>query len=163
MSTAIRRKPLTDAVLAAIRGLTLPDSTPMLAEVGSMPLGAGWGTSQPNDPLGPGFAPYYVLTTMTAVPSQDAGSLAAPQEDWHIPYMVQSFGVAHQQAEWAGDEARTALDGLRGTILALGASNYRISQIWTSQIGGINRVPDSDPPYFSQQDGFTLWVAKRST
>jgi hypothetical protein len=109
MSTAIRRKPLTDAVLAAIRGLTLPDSTPMLAEVGSMPLGAGWGTSQPNDPLGPGFAPYYVLTTMTAVPSQDAGSLAAPQEDWHIPYMVQSFGVAHQQAEWAGDEARTAL------------------------------------------------------
>lgn len=163
MSTAIHRKPLTDAILVQLRLLELPDTTLIKAEVGSMPLGAGWGTHQPNDPTGPGFAPYYVLTTMTAVPSQDAGSIAAPQEDWHFPYMVQTFGAAHEQTETYADKARNALAAMKDTILALGASNYKISQIWTSQIGGINRVPDSDPPYFSQQDGFTLWVAKRST
>lgn len=163
MSTDIARKPLTDAILAILQAQELPDATPILAQVGSMPLGAGWGTSQPNDPAGPGFAPYWVLTTMTAVPMANAGSIADPQADWDFPYMLQSFGVVHDQCEWMADLGRNVLAGMKDTILALGESNYKIRRVWTSQIGGINRVPDSDPPYFSQQDGLSLQVAKRSS
>lgn len=161
MSTTVQRRPLTAIIATQLRTVQV-NGADVLVGVGSMPEGSGWGTKSPNDPTGT-FTPYLVLTTVTAVPSADAGSVAGPQQDWHMPYLIQSFGVTHDQTEWMADKTRDALAALRNEILDLVDAKYRVQQVWTSSIGGVNRVPQSDPAFFSQQDGVTLWIAKRRT
>ncbi len=169
MSTVFERRPLTQAVKAALEAVQVgvpggspSDTQDALVGLGTVPIGAGWGEIDPNAP-GAYFVPYFVLNTLTAVPAQDSGSLANPQEDWHVPYSVMSFGVTHDQAEWIGDKGRVAIGTLKGEILLCGASNYKVQQVWTSQLGGATRIPASDPPYYAQSDAGTLWMAKRRT
>jgi hypothetical protein len=107
--------------------------------------------------------PYFVITTLTAAPAMDSGSLANPQQDWHIPYSVQSFGITHDQAEWMADKGRIAVGALKGEILQCGESKYKVAQVWTAQIGAVTRVPNSDPPFYGQSDGATFWMSKRRT
>lgn len=167
MSTTFERRELTAAVKAALTAVQVgdpnnPGSTlDALVGVGSLPLGSGW-EGEPNAP-GSFFVPYFVLTTLTATPAADTGSLANPQQDWHVPYAIQSFGITHDQAEWMADRGRVAVTSLKGQILQCGASKYKVQQIWTAQIGAVSRVPASDPPFYGQQDGATLWMAKRRT
>lgn len=168
MSTIFQRRPLTAAVIAALTEVQVgvpgspSDTQDALVGPGRIPLGSGWGTSDPNAP-GEYFVPYFVVTIVTAVPAQDSGSFAHPQEDWHVPYVIQSFGVTQDQAEWMADAGRIALDSLDQQILQCGESKYKVAQVWTSQIGAPNRVPQSDPPFYGQQDGATLWMMKRRT
>lgn len=161
MSATIQLLPLDNILLELLRAVQV-DGANQLADIGSMPLGAGWGLADPNEP-GAVFRPYSVLTSMTATPTADAGGLRKPQADWHIPYMVQGFGVRHDQARWIADKNRRAFAGLLHEDLVLGDETYRVQQVWTSQIGGVPRVPASEPPYFVAPDGITIWLAYRRT
>lgn len=167
MSTTFERRHLTEALRVALTAVQVGDpahpgsSLDALVGVGSMPADSGW-HGEPNA-AGSFFVPYFVLTTLTATPATDTGSLANPQQDWHIPYAVQSFGVSHAQAEWMADRGRIAVASLKNQILQCGESKYKVQQVWTAQIGAVSRVPQSDPPFYGQQDGATLWMAKRRT
>jgi hypothetical protein len=163
MGTTFQRAPLTAALLTLIAtesGFPCGD--------GIIPEGSGWGASQPNKP-GSTFAPYSVLTTLNAVPAPSTGSIGDPQEDWHIPYMLQCFGVARTQAETFADKVRPIMSALRTTIFDLHSNfvaapnNYKVQDCWVASIGAVNVTPGTDPPYYGQQDQYTLWLAKRRT
>jgi hypothetical protein len=165
MSTTFQRSPATLWLRSQIEtdvGFPCGD--------GIIPEGSGWGTQQPNLPTSK-FTPWLVLTTMTARPIAMAGSLApgAAQEDWNIPYVIQSIGQSRTQAETVADAARAAISALRGTILDLhtnfveAPNNFKIAEVWWDSIGGINVTSQTDPPFYGEQDQFTLELKKRLT
>lgn len=161
MSATIQLRTLDDEILTAL-GTVEVDGSAVLVGDGVMPLDSGWGVNSPNTP-GQVFTPYVVLTTMTATPAADSGSIQNPQQDWHIPYVVQSFGVSRAQCRWMSDHTREALAALKDEIFALGDGNYKVQQVWTGSMGGVSRVPQTDPAYYVEPDGVTLWIAKRRT
>lgn len=132
------------------------------------PRDSGWNKQQPNQPGGKGFVPYSVLTTMTATPAPGTGSIADPQADWHVPYMIQTFGATVEQAEALADKVRATMATLRNTILDLSTNDvpenrYKVQQAWVSTIGGVNVTPGADPMFYGEQDQFMIWLAKRIT
>lgn len=154
MSAQIQRRLLTNALITTLETLGKPVGD------GVIPEHSGWNGAGPNAPSS-SFIPYLVLTALTATPAPLTGSLAEPQGDWHMPYSVQSFGVTRDQGEWMADKARTAFDVLSKTVIALGDASYKFQQIWTASIGGNNRVAQTDPAYWGQQDQVVFWLAKR--
>lgn len=164
MSTTFQRSPLTNHLLHWIKEHTS-------FEVGDavIPKNAGWqkvaAKPQPNAPGGT-FTPYTVLTSMTAVPAPGTGSIAETQQDWHIPYVIQSFGVTREQSERLADKVRISIGELTHEILELKTDDapqnrYRVQQVWFPTIGGGNVTPGSDPMFYGEQDQFVLWLAKR--
>lgn len=173
MSTTFQRAPVTAYLLEY-----LETETDFKCGDGVIPTGAGWGTTQPNKPAGlptlfgaagGQFVPYTVLTTMTASPAPGTGSIGTPQEDWHLPYVIQSFGVARLQAETMADKVRAVMTALIHTIIdchtndVVAPNNFKVQDVWQQSVGGINRTPGSDPAFFGQQDQFVIWLAKRRT
>lgn len=163
MSTDLERRPLTAALKTQLETVQVgsPAANAKVG-VGVMPLDSGWGTSDPNEPSHV-FTPYFVIATQTATPAADTGSFADPQGDWHLPYVIQSYGVTHDQAEWMADKGRAAMAALLHEIFQLGPSKYKVQQLWQGSIGAVTRVPASDPPYYNQPDSVTFWMAKRRT
>ncbi len=155
MSATIQRRPLTNQLITTLTALGKPVGD------GTIPAGGGWNGAGPNAPAST-FTPYLVLAALTAAPAPATGSLAEPQGDWHMPYSCQAFGATRDQAEWMADKARSAFAALSKTVINLGDANYRFQQVWTATIGGNNRVPLADPPYFGEQDQVVFWMAKRS-
>lgn len=165
MSTTFQRGPATAWLLANLKtdlGIPVGDAV--------IPQGSGWGVAQPNLP-GSNFTAWVVLTTMTARPIPMAGSLApgAAQEDWNLPYVIQSIGQTREQAETIADQARQILGGYKGTILDLhttfveAPNNFKIAEVWWDSIGGVNVTSQTDPPFYGEQDQFTLELKKRLT
>lgn len=151
MSANLSRGPLTKALLdALVAGTAKPVGD------GVVPRGAGW-SGQPNAPES-AFVPYTVLVSMTA--SNSSGPLAMPQADWVLPYSVQAFGVRRDQAEWMADKARDVLGELKGQTLTLGSATYKVQQVRTESIGGVSRIDATDPAYWGQQDGISVWITK---
>jgi hypothetical protein len=151
MSVAIARAPLTDLLLATLAGGGFPVGDSVI------PPGSMW-SGQPNAP-DTTFTPYVVLAALTA--SNSAGTITAPQADWRVPYLVQSFGVSRRQAETLADRARQLLVDLRRTVVTLGAVDYTVQQCWIDSLGGLNRVDTTDPPHFGQQDTVTVWITPK--
>jgi hypothetical protein len=156
VSTDIQRKPLTDAIIAALTTVQV-DGYDLLVGNQLIPIGSGW-KGEPNKP-GSQFIPYVVLTTLTAARSD--GSFAQPQKDWMMPYSVQSFGVMPEQAQWMSDETRGVLHALRLTILDLGDANYKIDYVNSDTLGGINRIDVANTPFYGIQDGVSLSLRKQ--
>lgn len=151
MSTNLARGPLTDALLAALTAhLDKPVGD------AAQPAAAGWG-SEPNAP-GSVFTPYTVLTPMAA--SRSAGSLGLPQGEYQLPYAISAYGVRRNQVEWMADAARVALAALRGTVLTLGAEDWKVQQVWTALID--RPVPNysTDPPVWAQHDQVSVWLSQ---
>lgn len=164
MTTTFQRAPVTDFLLNYLNTVDLNGSTYLCGD-GVIPVGSGWNTKQPAKP-GSTFKPYMVLTTMTAIPAPATGSPPSPQEDWHVPYLLQVFGIARKQSESLMDWVRVALGQL--THVAIDCSskvvpapnNFRVASVWSQSIGGINVTPGTDPLFYGQQDQFTLWLMK---
>lgn len=150
MSSTFLRRPLTRALLDQLGELNVP--------VGDMliPKASGW-TNAVNAP-GSKFRPYIVLVTLTA--SRTSGPFADSQADWQIPYMVESFGASREQCEWMADSAREGLDALSKTRLQLGEDRYKVQQIRVDSIGAVNRVTVTEPAFYGQQDGYSIWLSK---
>lgn len=153
MSADIYRGPLTDHLLEALAAVGKP-----LGD-GQRPPGAGW-VGQPNSP-GSKFVPFLVLSAGTS--TRTSGSLGKPQSEWQLNYLIQAYGVQRTQCDWMADKARDVLGALKNTNVVLGPTEYRIQQVWTNSIGGINPNYATDPPIWSQQDQIVLWLSKETT
>jgi len=151
MTANLARGPLTDLLLETLADVGMP-----VGDNESPAEPHGW-QGEPNDPAAH-FLPYLVLCPLTA--STSSGPFNAPQADWQLPYQIQAFGVARSQCEWLADRARELLGALRHTVLTLGAQNYKVQQVRTESIGGISRLESTNPPYFGQADGVSVWLTR---
>lgn len=145
------RRALSAAIVSAIE-----TSTGMPTGLAHAPHGGGW-DGQPNVD-GSNFVAYAVVTPQTA--TQASGPIAEPQNDRLLPFAVSSFGVMPEQTEWMADKARAAVWALRKTDVVLGDGTYRIQQVRTDVIGGLQRVDQTEPAYWGQVDVLTLWLTR---
>lgn len=153
MSINIARGPLTDLLITTLRQSL--DDLPV--GDGEAPLEPhGW-QGQVNAP-GSEFIPYVALMPMTS--GTPMGSLGDSASDWQLPYQLQAFGVARNQCEWMADHARGVLAALRGTKVQLGPDRYGVQQVRLMTLGGITRLDVTDPPYYGQADGMSVWLTK---
>ena len=150
----MNRQPLTTIVAT-----TMGTITGFPCGIGSIPTGGGW-QGQPNADA-TNFRPFTLVIPQNT--NMSVGPLTSPQADWHMPYSVQSFGITAAQAEQMADTARASLHGLRNTLLDLGDGHYKVQQVQVGQIGGLQRVDSTDPPFWGQNDLLTVWLAKEST
>jgi hypothetical protein len=144
----IERRLLSAAIVTALETTTMP------VGLAHAPHGGGW-DGQPNKD-GSNFIPYAVVTPQTA--TQASGSLADPQADRQLPYALSSFGVQPEQTEWMADKARNAVEAMKKTVVVLGDATYKIQQVRTDVIGGLQRVDSTEPAYWGQVDVVTLWL-----
>jgi hypothetical protein len=147
------RRELTNLLLA-----TLLDATPLVGDM-VIPRGGGWDLA-PNAP-GAQFTPYTVLITLTA--SRSVGPFGESQADWQFPYMVESFGASREQCEYQADKVRSAFEQLAKTRHTFGTETHYVQQARVDSIGAVNRVAVTDPAFYGQQDGVTLWLSKELT
>lgn len=131
---------------------------------GEAPRGnvAGWIGGAPNQE-GTNFVPYSVINPMSA--GGGSGPLADPQGDVIFPYAVTSYGVSRRQCEWMADAVRMALYGLtQSNITMFAGQEYqyvrRVQQVMDQQIGTVQRVTETEPPYFGQSDVVALWTSR---
>jgi len=152
---------LDDQLLTLLRAVALPNGD--LLPVGDMeiPHGGGWSGAGPNAPSAQ-FTGYGILYPQPTGPAY-APSFGQPQANWQVPYILQSYGATREQARFIGELMRPALLRLHGTVVALGASNYRLDNVSIDSLGAPERVPGTNPAYFGQQERVTFWLAKRRT
>lgn len=147
----LNRRVLTKAVIDKLKEIDKPIGD------GVTPKNAGWTGGQPNAD-GTNFVPYSVVSTGSS--SNSSGPISDFQADWQTTYAVSSFGVSREQTEWMADTARSKLALLKGSILNLGDSNYKVILVRVDAIGGIQRVDATEPQYWGQTDAYTVWVTK---
>lgn len=147
----IERRLLTTALTTA-----LSTDTGMPVGLANAPIDGGW-DGEPNKD-GSNFTPYIVVTPQTATSA--SGPFDDPQADRQFPYAISCFGVMPEQTEWMADKARATAETLKKTTVVLGDGNYRIQQVRTDLIGGLQRVDTPDPPYWGQTDMMTLWLTR---
>lgn len=145
----IQRGPLTELVLTTLL------ATGQIIGDGDLP-DANW-VGQPNLP-GSTFEPFGVLSELTADHSE--GPLGASQGDWRMPYMLEFFGVRRDQVSWIADRLRGSLDGMRGTKLVLGVNTYKVQYVRTDNLGSPQQINVTNPSFWHQQDGITIWMGK---
>lgn len=151
MSTELRRRPLTEVLLAMLGGNGKPVGD------GESPKGGGW-NSDANAP-GASFTPYVVLVAMPAPRSQ--GTFAATQDTWIVPYKVISVGVSREQCDWMADKALDDLDTLEHQKI-LGAA-WKVMQMQLVVLDGPARFDTTEPPYWQRGDTFSVWLTKELT
>jgi hypothetical protein len=144
----IERRLLSAAIVTAAETTGIP------VGLAHAPDGGGW-NGQPNLTTSD-FVPYGVVTPNTA--TQATGSLSDPQADRQLPYSVSAFGVMPEQTEWVADKLRAAVEALKKTTVVLGDGTYKIQQVRTDVIGGLQRVDQTEPAYWGQVDVMTLWL-----
>lgn len=157
MYLVLQRGALTDAVLVAARTQDKPvgDS--------EAPRGGVAGWQGPPNKDGTNFVPYSVVTPLTT--GSGSGPIADPQGDVVVPYAVVSYGVSRTQCEWMADSVRAAIATMARsdvTMYAGSPSEYqrRVQQVVAQQIGTVQRVADTDPPYYGQSDVVALWTSR---
>lgn len=144
----IERRLLTAAIVAAAETTNIPIGLAHAAD------GGGW-QGQPNLDSSD-FVPYGVITPNTATSAM--GPFSDPQADRQIPYSIASFGVKAEQVEWVADKLRAAVGDLKKTVVSLGDRDYTIQQVRADVLGGLQRVDQTEPPYWGQVDVVTLWL-----
>lgn len=154
----VERSVLTDAILSALAATLKPVGDAEAPRGGI----AGWQGGQPNA-TGTNFVPYSVLTPLNA--SGATGPLSDSQGDWVLPYALTCYGVSRKQCEWMADTARNAIMSLNGQTVTMdsGTSNAYdryIQQVIAQQIGAVQKVTETDPPYYGQSDVVALWTSR---
>jgi hypothetical protein len=155
MTATLFRGPLSQLLKTALESVGKP-----VGYAAAPQTKHGWGGNQPNAP-GSEFIPYLILQPLAA--NVSSGPLSEPQSEWQMPYQIQAFGISGKHTEWMADQARDALDALRGLTEQLGPDQFRIQQVYTVALGGITRLDVYDPPYFAQADTVSVWLSKEMT
>jgi hypothetical protein len=146
----IERSPFTRLCIAAIEGAGFP------AAVSERPRAGGW-QGDPNAPGVP-FVPYAVLVPQTA--NVSSGPIGDPQGDWRLPYSVGTYAITGDQCEQAADRVRAVLAALVRSAVASSGPSYRVVKVNVTTLGSVNRVDQTDPPYFTETDAFEVWANK---
>jgi hypothetical protein len=147
--TTLQRSDLTLAVLAALRATG--------QDVGDGELPDSSWIGQPDLP-GSIYQPFAVLSELTA--DRSDGPLSDSQADWRMPYMVEFYGIRRDQCSFVADAMRGALDSMRFTSIDLGTAIYKVIQVRHDSIGQPQRIGVTNPPFWHQQDGVTVWIGK---
>jgi len=144
---AIARSPVTAAVVAALGATGKPVGDGVLPD-------ASW----IGQPMAPGsvFEPFTVASEIVAGTSW--GTFADWQADWQLPYMVESFGLSREQCSWMAEKARAAMLAMHGDSI----NGYVVGFVHLDSLGSPNRIDAFQPPFYHQQDGFTLWTFKEA-
>lgn len=156
MSTNVYRGPLTDTLIQHLMDGLQSFGQGVPVGDGVVPKGAGW-NGEPNLPTS-NFRSYVVVIAGPA--SQSSGPMGDSQGDWKFPYMLGSYGSSRKMCDWMADRARALLGDLRGEVYSLGEDDYSVQYVQVNSIGGTNRIDATDPPYWGQTDGLTLWMTK---
>ena len=141
------------------------------ANLGGKPVGdgeaprggvAGWQGGVPNQD-GTNFVPYSVVTPLTV--GAGTGPISDSGADVVISYSITSYGVSRQQCEWMADTFRSAVGTLTHKDITMwsarpGEYHRRVQQVVEQQIGSVQRVSDTDPPYFGQSDVVALHTSR---
>jgi len=149
MSTTLVRKPLTELVLTTLRATGVPVGDGELPD-------ASW-IGQPNA-TSSSYRPFAVMSELTA--DRSDGPIGDSQADWRMPYMVEYFGITREQTGWLADKMRGVLAELRFTRVTLGPADYKVQYVRNDNLGSPQRVAVTNPPFWQQQDGITLWMGK---
>jgi hypothetical protein len=149
----LHRRKLTDAIKVKLVTTGFP------VGIAQPPKNVAW-EGQPNQDDST-FRPYSVLTPMNSGPA--TGSIDFTAQDWQLPYGLSSFGVKPEQTELIADEMREMFYSMKKTSVTLGDETYRILQVRIDSIGALQRVDATDPSYWGQTDGYSVWISKELT
>lgn len=140
LSSVIARRPLTDALLTALRaGAVTPGNTALPIGDGHVP--AGEATDNPTTP----YAILYELpSTLSGVPDN-------PQKDAAFAYQVTSVGVTREECGGMADLVRQVLTG---TSIA-DTSALRVLHVESSGDPGVTRVG----ALYQAPESFTVFVS----
>lgn len=137
MASPPQTRPLIAAVLEV---LTAGD---LVADLGEKPAGAGWASA----PGTSAFTPYAVVHDLGGPVD---GTLAEPSDDgWHR-FQVTGVGSTAEQAQWAGDRARTLLTGAVLTVAGRAPAVVDLDEM-----GACRRDEDVQPVVWFTSDVFT--------
>jgi hypothetical protein len=142
---------LTDAVLAACR------------VIGAFPVGdnsapadGGWAGGVPN--VGE-FKAYAVVSSQGALAS--ASPIGADRCDWDTTWLAGSYGGSREQCEWVADEIRKPFCDLIGTTHDLGGVTWKIMGTVFKNLGAVERIDTTDPPYWQVRDTVGLRITRQ--
>ena len=149
MGVTLERAPLTELVLVTLRtaGWAVGD--------GEMPDSAWIG--QPNHPNAH-YEPFAVASELVA--DRSDGPIGDSQADWRLPYMVEYFGITRPQVTLVADRMRGLLDSIRFTKVVMGEATYKVQYVRHDNFGSPQKISVTNPPFWQQQDGITLWMGK---
>lgn len=155
MSRIFLRGPLTDWLLEHIEASLTERNVLLLVGDGVAPKEGGWTGGQPGKGK---FKPYVVVTTGIARHNA-ADPLANGDGSWLAMYNLRGVGGSRQQAEWAADQGREALNAARQIPLDLGGP-WTMQQARYETLGGVSRNDSTDPPYWEVPDTVALWMER---
>lgn len=120
----------------------------------------GW-QGQPNDASAT-FTPWMSVGTGTARPS--GGSFGDSASEHVLSFSVTYNGVTRDQTEWLADKMRKEFGNAERSVVDCGVyGSWKIQQVQTISVGGIQRIKTSFPDYYVQTDAFDIWVSKENT
>lgn len=150
----IERYPISAAVLAAVQTSGFP------ADLARKPDDGGWTLGSPPGPDSQ-FTPYTVVVPRSA--SSSDGPIADSSADWRLPYQLTSYGVNGEQVERLADRVRLAVAGMVKTSVTTDSGVYKVQKVGTDALGAVDRVDQTEPPFYVQTDTLVVWVSKEIT
>jgi hypothetical protein len=153
MTRIFLRGPLTDWLLDYLEDRLAASDSALLLGDGIAPVEGGWTGGQP----GKGEFRAYLVVSTGVVRHRDNDPLAGGDSSWLASYGLRGVGGSRQQADWAADQGREALNAARNIDLDLGGP-WRMQQARYESLGGVSRNDNTDPPYWEVSDTVALWM-----
>jgi hypothetical protein len=120
---------------------------------GVAPAAVGWSAGTPNIAS---FVGYSVFSFNGASPTNPDIFKAEPE--WQTNWMLRHYGGSRQQVDWVADQVRASVVGvLKETF---GTEPFKVIGVIWSQLGGVSRNDQVDPPYWQAQDVFALLASR---
>jgi hypothetical protein len=124
----------------------MAEKTGLLVGDGIAPYDGGWPGGQPN--AGP-FTPYLVIVIR---PSSSTEILGDTYGELILNWSFTSVGGNRKQAAWTADRSRWFVTELNLERFDIGDSYWRINLVRFAGLGGLQRIDQTDPPYWQCQD-----------
>ncbi len=147
----------------------------MVSELEETGHPVGDGNVPENLPFGwqgqPNAAPSFFIPWLSTMPGTarinpsqaTIGSFADAGSEWVMSYSVSFNAVNREEVEWIADSTRKHLVNVERTDLDCGDyGHWKVQQVRSVSIGGINRVRQTDPDYYLQTDNFDVWISKEN-
>lgn len=120
---------------------------------GVAPAEGGWRLGQPNVDV---FVPYAVVSS--AGVTRSLTELCSNGRTWDCQFSLRYHGGSRKQADWAATSGRRQFDKVCVSDFAEDAVRWRVFGLSWSSLGGVQRVDQTDPPFWSVQDVAVLRV-----
>lgn len=118
-----------------------------------------WEGGWSNDPKQPGsyYQPYTVILPLTSSESQ--GALSDKGQLWNLPYALTSYAVTTRSLEDQTDIARRIVSETERSFVDLGGVLWRVMDVSTNSIGGIDVNRSVEPQVYNQRDVVMIQIS----